>query len=145
MCVLGDDDELMLNVLRCHETYQGQVVTNAEAGFNKSLRPRKPEGSLGRTAQDVHLNSHTAPELWMRAEDLKPVFLYLVEYSVMDFITTRQYLVNVTCNCWFRMCTQFHQKFVSYKCMLFVDCLVVLREYFVNWARVMKFRFFFWK
>jgi len=39
-------------------------VTNAEAWFNKSLRPRKPEGSLGRTAQDVHLDSHTAPELW---------------------------------------------------------------------------------
>ena len=30
-------------------------MTNAEARFNKSLRPRKPEGSLGRTAQDVHL------------------------------------------------------------------------------------------
>ena len=27
------------------------------------LRPRKPEGSLGRTAQDGHLDSHTAPEL----------------------------------------------------------------------------------
>jgi len=38
-------------------------VTNAQARFNKSLRPRKPEGSLGRTAQDVHLDSHTAPEL----------------------------------------------------------------------------------
>ena len=37
-------------------------MTNAEARFNKSLRPRKPEGSLGRTAQDVHLDSHTAPE-----------------------------------------------------------------------------------
>ena len=33
-------------------------------GFNHSLRPRKPEGSLGRTAQDGHLDSHTAPELW---------------------------------------------------------------------------------
>ena len=60
----GDDDELMLNVVRCHLTYQGQAETNAEARFNKSLRPRKPEGSLGRTAQDVHLDSHTAPELW---------------------------------------------------------------------------------
>ena len=39
-------------------------MTNAEARFNNSLRPRKPEGSLGRTAQDVHLDSHTAPELW---------------------------------------------------------------------------------
>ena len=38
-------------------------MTNAEARFSKSLRPRKPEGSLGRTAQDVHLDSHTAPEL----------------------------------------------------------------------------------
>ena len=39
-------------------------MTNAEAWFNKSLRPRKPEGSLRRTAQDGHLDSHTAPELW---------------------------------------------------------------------------------
>ena len=39
-------------------------MTNVEARFNKSLRPRKPEGSLGRTAQDVHLDSHTAPELY---------------------------------------------------------------------------------
>ena len=38
-------------------------MTNADARFNKSLRPRKPESSLGRTAQDVHLDSHTAPEL----------------------------------------------------------------------------------
>ena len=29
-------------------------MTNAEARFNKSLRPRKPEGSLGRTAQDEY-------------------------------------------------------------------------------------------
>ena len=41
----------------------GWGLTNAEARCNKSLRPRKPEGSLGRTAQDVHLDSHTAPEL----------------------------------------------------------------------------------
>ena len=43
-------------------------MTNAEARFNIALRPRKPEGSLGRTAQDVHLDSHTAPELWTRNE-----------------------------------------------------------------------------
>ena len=36
-------------------------MTNAEARFNIALRPRKPEGSLGRTAQDGHLDSHTAP------------------------------------------------------------------------------------
>ena len=49
-----DGGKMLLNVLRCQLTYQGQVVTNAEARFNKSLRPRKPEGSLGRTAQDGH-------------------------------------------------------------------------------------------
>ena len=38
-------------------------MTNAEARFSNSLRPRKPEGSLGRTAQDGHIDSHTAPEL----------------------------------------------------------------------------------
>ena len=67
-----DDDEVMLNVLRCQLTYLGQVVTNAEAWINNSLRPRKPELcktpakeclNLGRTAQVGHLDSHTAPEL----------------------------------------------------------------------------------
>ena len=47
-------------------------MANAETWFNKSLRPRKPEGSLGRTAQDGHLDSHTAPELcvwtWGKSE-----------------------------------------------------------------------------
>ena len=46
---------------------ESEVVTNAEARFNKSLRPREPEGSLGRTAQVGHLDSHTAPELWLRS------------------------------------------------------------------------------
>ena len=38
-------------------------IRDKQARCNKSLRPRKPEGSLGRTAQDVHLDSHTAPKL----------------------------------------------------------------------------------
>ena len=42
----------------------GQAVTNAEAWFSIALRPQKPEVSLGRTAQDGHLDSHTAPELF---------------------------------------------------------------------------------
>ena len=36
----------------------GQDETNAEAWFNIALRPQKPEGSLGQTAQDGHLDSH---------------------------------------------------------------------------------------
>ena len=54
---------MLLNVLGCRLTYYGQTETNAEAWFNIALRPRKPEGSLGRTAQDGNLDSHTAPEL----------------------------------------------------------------------------------
>ena len=50
-------------VVGCRLTCQGQAETNAEAWFNIASRPRKPEGSLGRTAQDGHLDSHTAPEL----------------------------------------------------------------------------------
>ena len=45
----------------------GQAETNAEAWFSIALRPRKPEGSLGRTAQDGHLDFHTAPELGVNA------------------------------------------------------------------------------
>ena len=55
---------VLLNVLRCQLIYYGQTETDAEAWFNIALRPRKPEGSLGRTAQDRHIDSHTAPELW---------------------------------------------------------------------------------
>ena len=51
------------DILRARQS----VVTNAEALRDgcvmNSLRLRKPEGSLGRTAQDGHLDSHTAPEL----------------------------------------------------------------------------------
>ena len=53
-------------------------MTNAEERFSKSLRPRKPEGSLGRTAQDVHLDSHTAPELWELSTELSLFILSLV-------------------------------------------------------------------
>ena len=53
-------------------------MTNAEARFNNSLRPRKPEGSLGRTAQDGHLDSHTAPELCCDEDVILVEFIYLV-------------------------------------------------------------------
>ena len=43
-------------------------VTSAEARFSVALRPRKPEGSLGRTAQDGRLDSRTAPELGGRGK-----------------------------------------------------------------------------
>ena len=67
---------MLLNVLRCQLTYQGQAETNAEVWFNISLRPWKPEGSLGRTAQDGHLDSHTAPELCGTAPELLKVLKY---------------------------------------------------------------------
>ena len=52
-------------------------MNNAEARFSKSLRPRKPEGSSGRIAQDVHLDSHTAPELWVDSDDVE-LMLYVL-------------------------------------------------------------------
>ena len=57
-------------------------MTNAEARFNKSLRPRKPEGSLGQTAQDVHLDSHTAPELTCSCRDSNPLIRLHPEPSI---------------------------------------------------------------
>ena len=57
-------------------------MTNAEARFNNSLCPRKPEGSLGRTAQDGHLDSHTAPELWKVALRLV-VFVGLTSHDLL--------------------------------------------------------------
>ena len=44
-------------------------MTNAEARFNAASRPQKPEGSLGRKAQDGHLDFHTAPELRSNTDD----------------------------------------------------------------------------
>ena len=57
-------------------------MTNAEARFNNSLRPRKPEGSLGRTAQDVHLDSHTPSELLNYETDRLLPLYSLVENAV---------------------------------------------------------------
>ena len=70
----------MLNVLRCRLTYQGQAVTNAEARFSIALRPQKPEGSLRWTAQDGHLDSHIAPELWYYNHNVLHLFYMLLTW-----------------------------------------------------------------
>ena len=57
-------------------------MTNAEAQFNKSLRPRKPEGLLGRTAQDVHLDSHTVPELCYALVTVCPLYVNLTSDDI---------------------------------------------------------------
>ena len=57
-------------------------MTSAKALFSIALRPRKPEGSLGRRAQDGHLDSHTAPELWT-------VYIYIVSLDVTPNIPFR--------------------------------------------------------
>ena len=71
-------------------------MTSAEARFNNSLRPRKPEGSLGRTAQDGHLDSHTAPELCLVDRDilLKKLGICLKNSSSLPFF--KSYLHNRT-------------------------------------------------
>ena len=69
-----DDDKVLLNVLGCRLTCEGQAETNAEAWINNSLRPRKPEGSLGWTAQDGYLDSHTAAELCTKVLPLTSLY-----------------------------------------------------------------------
>ena len=77
------------------------------------------------------------------AKDLKPVFLILIRVQHEEFY----YNKAISCKSYMQLLiqdlAQFHQKLVSYNCMLFVDCLLVLQEYFVNWARVTKFQFLF--
>ena len=74
-------------------------MTNAEARFNKSLRPRKPEGSLGRTAQDVHLDSHTAPELCcMQTYDstfISPLFLVYCLVYLFCFVLLLLFVLSL--------------------------------------------------
>ena len=86
-------------------------MTNAEARFSIALRPRKPEGSLGRTAQDVHLDSHTAPEL----QHYRPVPLS----SWSDFVKT---MVGVFCvllslYCGSVLCIISSQKSFEFECL----------------------------
>ena len=44
-------------------------------------------------------NESTVKSGIFRRRRFETCFLYLAEYSVKNFITTRQYLVNLTCNC----------------------------------------------
>ena len=59
-------------------------MTNAEAWFNNSFHPRKPEGSLGRTARDGHLDSHTAPELCVVVDEVGSFYIAL--FSALENI-----------------------------------------------------------
>ena len=78
-------------------------MTNAEARCNKSLRPRKPEGSLGRTAQDVHLDSHTAPELCTALNVEKFIYsLKLVRagWTVLFALVSDRFFFTPRCGHW---------------------------------------------
>ena len=65
--------EIIYPSLHCHHQNDSCIKMGShESHFNVSVgrdgqSPRKPEGSLERTAQDAHLDSHTAPELWERS------------------------------------------------------------------------------
>ena len=72
-------------------------MTNAEARCNKSLRPQKPEGSLGRTAQDVHLDSHTAPELWHLSTCPSPAHLSPSPSFILPVHLQHTYLLQSVC------------------------------------------------
>ena len=95
-------------------------MTNAEARFNNSLRPRKPEGSLGRTAQDVHLDSHTAPELCN---------LYFIRYKSYKI----QELFVSWCVCVVVAIYKWQELFVSW-CVCVVVAIYKWQELFVSWC-----------
>ena len=61
-------------------------MTNAEAWFDIALLPRKPEGSLGRTAQDGHLDSHTAPGLCVVGGETVPIYLILKSKDFRGYV-----------------------------------------------------------
>ena len=63
-------------------------MTNAEAWFNIALRPRKPEGSLGRTAQDGHLDSHTQLLNYESTDGGGRGRLYTYRYTITTRIMT---------------------------------------------------------
>ena len=69
-------------------------MTNAEARFNNSLRPRKPEGWLGRTAQDGHLDSHTAPEVFILILFFNIIVLLLLFFCFCFFRTGIEGFLN---------------------------------------------------
>ena len=56
-----------------------------------SFTPRKPEGSLGRTAQDGHLDSHTAPKLCLFLHATKHRFIFR---DSRDFWSTSHHQVR---------------------------------------------------
>ena len=73
-------------------------MTNDEAWFNTALRPRKPEGSLGRTAQDGHLDSHTAPELkiclFILTCPIKSMYIHMEGGMVLrEFVTIHAFTI----------------------------------------------------
>ena len=72
-------------------------MTNAEAWFNIALRPRKPEGSFGRTAQDGHLDSHTAPERGSTSGQ-SLIILYLLACQVRVTVAAGD-LPGLCCHC----------------------------------------------
>ena len=81
--------------------------------LEKKILPPFQQGFEPATFQSrVRCSNHWAIPAPAHTLKIWKLFLYLAEYSMKNFIMTRQHVVNLTCNCWFRMCTQFHQKLV---------------------------------
>ena len=57
--------------------------------------PWKPEGSLGRTAQHVHLDSHTAPELCDQLRAVSQIFIAYVNRSSTGIHTSHQNFLHI--------------------------------------------------
>ena len=114
-------------------------MTNAEARLSKPLRPRKPEGSLGRTAQDGHLDSHTAPELWVSNSSSCCLYMHLIQataYTVSWLVQLKVMLQQpLTCDSSFMLPTwQPVSSYFSMACCSVVShwckwCLFIMLTY----------------
>ena len=63
---------------------------HAEARFNVALRPQKPLGSVGRGAQDGHLDFHTPPELCMPTDPVSIAHFDRPGWRVVVLITVQR-------------------------------------------------------
>ena len=115
-------------------------MTNAEARFNKSLRPRKPEGSLGPTAQDVHHDCHTAPELCIN--DVQLLTCYWCVYSSYLMVVCRYNVQYWLVICFFLFFSYLSLVMMYYGCYicLFLGVFIKFRNFsFVKFDKLHSF------
>ena len=118
-------------------------MTNAEAWFSIALSPRKPEGSLGRTAQDGHLDSYTAPELlrlaWIPLLYSIPLPGLMTLFQGQRRVRKENFklcFLKVVVQCSFKIVLWLHTKKIMHSIMCLTGlCLMEIKKiYIVFWG-----------